>query len=393
MASMLVATGLAVLAAVLLVMRLLPPTVVTTEARDVAAPGELGLAATGVEGGGPVPEGVQIALIQLRTVDDLLGRLLVTSAVVLVVALALGTWLSWVVAGRLLRPVDQLAAAAREIDHGSLRPALDLGGRRDEIGRLAGTVREMVLRLDRSYQAQRRFAANASHELRTPLATTQAMLDVALADPDAVDVERFARQLREVNARSAGTVTALLALADAQAGDADVEPVDLADLVRAAVATVVPTGQESGTTLVTDLAPVVVDGDRALLGVLVDNLVGNAFRHGRPGGQVRVALRTDALVVENDGDLLDEAEVALFAEPFHRRAGRVQGSHGLGLALVAAVAERHGAELWLRPRDGGGLIVTVVFASGQGTARQAIERQSTERQGGARQGVERLGVA
>ena len=380
-AGMLVATGLSILGTVLLVMRLLPPAVVTTEVADVGESGDVDLVPHDGEGGeaarpwaesvapgadapgadGVVTDGVEVALIQLRTVDELLGQLLVTSAVVLVVALALGSWLSWVVAGRLLRPVVQLTDAAREIDHGSLHPSLDLGGRRDEIGRLAGTMRDMLLRLDRSYQAQRRFAANASHELRTPLATTQAVLDVALAAPDAVDVQQLAARLRALNARSAATVSALLTLADAASGDRDDEPVDLAALVATAVSTVAGAAQEAGSTVTTDLAPVSVRGDPVLLDVLVGNLVGNAVRHGRPGGTVHVRLHDAVLVVENDGDVLDPALVSSFTEPFFRGAGRVAGSHGLGLALVAAVAEAHGANLGLAPRAGGGLVATVTF--------------------------------
>lgn len=107
-------------------------------------------------------------------------------------------------------------------------------------------------------------------------------------------------------------------------------------------------------------------GDPALLGVLVENLVGNAVRYATDGGQVHVALRDATLVVENDGDELAPATVASFTEPFWRGAGRLAGSHGLGLALVSAVADAHGAALDLRPREGGGLLVTVAFAGRSG---------------------------
>ena len=301
---------------------------------------------------------------------DLLRVLLTTSLVVFVVVLALGAWLSWVLAGRLLRPLDHLADAAREAELGqtSRRPTLEhdrlaLAGPHDEFHRLASAFDDMLERLDGSYRAQQRFAANASHELRTPLATTQAMLDVALAEPQSVDVERLGTRLRETNTRSLRTVEALLTLADATAGQGDDRPVDLRELVVDALARAEPTAAAGGTTLVDDLEPAVVEGDPELLAALVTNLVDNALRHGRPGGRVEVVLRGRLLSVANDGDVLEPDEVARLTEAFHRGARRVHGAggHGLGLAIVQAVADRHRARLELVPRRAGGLRVDVEF--------------------------------
>ena len=124
-----------------------------------------------------------------------------------------------------------------------------------------------------------------------------------------------------------------------------------------------PTAAAAGTTLVDDLEPAVVEGDPALLAALVTNLVDNALRHGRPGGRVEVALRGRLLSVANDGDVLEPDEAARLTEAFHRGARRVHGAggHGLGLAIVQAVADRHGARLELVPRHAGGLRVDVEF--------------------------------
>ena len=303
--------------------------------------------------------------------DDLLRVLLTTSLVVLAVALVVGIWLSWVVAGRVLRPLDHLTRAARdaELGRGQRDAALDdrriaLAGPHDEFHRLAATFDDMLARLDASYEAQRRFAANASHELRTPLATTQAMLDVALAEPEAVDLPRLASRLRETNARSRDTVSALLTLAEAESGEVRREPVDLGPVVDAAVRAAGEEAAARGTTVEPPVAtstPVVVDGDPVLLQVLVGNLVGNAVRHGAPGGAVEVRLDAGCLRVVNDGEVLAPDEVERLHEPFHRGAGRVAGSHGLGLSIVTAVCERHDAELVLEARPQGGLSATVSF--------------------------------
>jgi len=318
-----------------------------------------------------VPAYAEPLQLSISGEDDLLRVLLTTSLVVLAVALVVGIWLSWVVAGRVLRPLDHLTRAARdaELGRGQRDAALDdrriaLAGPHDEFHRLAATFDDMLARLDASYEAQRRFAANASHELRTPLATTQAMLDVALAEPEAVDLPRLASRLRETNARSRDTVSALLTLAEAESGEVRREPVDLGPVVDAAVRAAGEEAAARGTAVGRPgrtSTPVVVDGDPVLLQVLVDNLVGNAVRHGAPGGTVEVRLDAGCLRVVNDGEVLAPDEVARLREPFHRRAGRVAGSHGLGLSIVTAVCERHDAELVLEARPQGGLSATVSF--------------------------------
>ena len=318
-----------------------------------------------------VPAYAEPLQLSISGEDDLLRVLLTTSLVVLAVALVVGIWLSWVVAGRVLRPLDHLTRAARdaELGRGQRDAALDdrriaLAGPHDEFHRLAATFDDMLARLDASYEAQRRFAANASHELRTPLATTQAMLDVALAEPEAVDLPRLASRLRETNARSRDTVSALLTLAEAESGEVRREPVDLGPVVDAAVRAAGEEAAARGTAVGRPgrtSTPVVVDGDPVLLQVLVDNLVGNAVRHGAPGGTVEVRLDPGCLRVVNDGEVLAPDEVERLHEPFHRRAGRVAGSHGLGLSIVTAVCERHDAELVLEARPQGGLSATVTF--------------------------------
>jgi len=376
--ALLVVVGGSIVASVVLVMTYLPRYEITALRTGTAGDGPLVSPGVPVDAADASVEPDTLSYqepvaLSISGEDDLLRVLLTTSLVVLAVVLVVGVWLSWVVAGRVLRPLDHLTRAARdaELGRGARDAALDdrriaLAGPHDEFHRLAATFDDMLERLDASYEVQRRFAANASHELRTPLATTQAMLDVALADPEAVDVRRLASRLRETNARSSETVAALLTLAEAESGDVRREPVDLGPVVDAAIRSAGEEAAARGTDVVRSgptSATVVVDGDPVLLRVLVDNLVGNAVRHGPPGGVVEVHLDAGLLRVVNDGEVLAPDEVARLHEPFHRSAGRVAGSHGLGLSIVTAVCERHGAELVLEARPQGGLSATVTFPS------------------------------
>jgi two-component system sensor histidine kinase VanS len=204
---------------------------------------------------------------------------------------------------------------------------------------------------------QERFVANASHELRTPLAVTATMLDVARADPE--QDNELLRRLQLTNARSVGLLEALLRLADANAVSASFEPVDLAQITRAALAEADP----GELTIEAELEPAMVTGDPALLAQVAANLVQNATRHGyttavvttRPDGTLRVS---------NDGALYSPQAAARLVEPFLRGNGRTRNEgYGLGLALVARITTLHSGTLSIVPRDGGGLVVTVAMPS------------------------------
>ena len=279
----------------------------------------------------------------------------------------------WFLAGRMLRPLAAVSDAARRAGQGSLTHRIDLPGPDDEFRGLADAFDEMLDRLQRSFEEQRRFTANASHELRTPQAVVKTMLQVARADPAGRDIEVLLERLAQVNDRSILTLESLLHLARAGDGGLRREPVDLAGVVEAAVASVADLAAASGVRLVVSTAPAAVTGDRELLAQLAGNLVRNAVVHGAAGGTASVRVAVDeaghpVLAVENDGDVLDPDAVSTLVEPFVRAAGRTRSGtgpagSGLGLAIVASVARAHGADLRLSPRPEGGLAVRVLFTA------------------------------
>ncbi|MGG7465396.1 HAMP domain-containing sensor histidine kinase [Plantibacter sp. YIM 135347] len=307
--------------------------------------------------------------------SDILNTLLVVSVIVLIV-LALGSsWAGWVISGRVLRPLQEINLAAQRAATGSFDHRVALTGPRDEITELSDTFDHMLERLDRSFHAHRRFAANASHELRTPLATTQTMLDVAARD-DELDLERtreLLSRLRTTNSRSIETVESLLDLADIGQREMDVEPIALTGLIEDVVIDAQDDAAERGITIDTDLAPAVVLGEATLVAQVVSNLVGNAIRHNHDGGTVSVRTRLTGgpdggapeLTITNTGTLVPESAIPMLTEPFYRDSGRVatgrQRSLGLGLAIVDSIVTAHNGTLALRPNDGGGLVAVVTF--------------------------------
>ncbi len=283
--------------------------------------------------------------------------------------------LGWLLAGRALRPVRQMTAAAQRISEDNLHERLAVTGPRDELKELGDTIDGLLERLEGAFTAQRRFVANASHELRTPLTTMRASLDVAVAKPEPVPPQTIALagRLRAELDRIDALLEAFLVLARAQhrqlPGYAAL-PLDyivgaaLADqaaAIRARNLTVQDTSGPGGAW---------VTGSQALLSRMVENVIDNAVRHNADGGWIRITTRTDgrraSLVVENGGQVLDQRQVDELAQPFRRlgadRIGTDKGS-GLGLSIVAAIADAHGGTLDLQARDGGGLRVCVELPS------------------------------
>ncbi|MGA2829379.1 MAG: HAMP domain-containing sensor histidine kinase [Streptosporangiaceae bacterium] len=289
-------------------------------------------------------------------------------AAIAVAAAAIG----WIIAGRVLRPLSTITAAARRIAASSLHERLALHGPDDELKELADTLDNLFARLEASFDAQRRFAANASHELRTPLTRERALLQVTLADPGATTGtwQAVSRELLASNAEQERLIEALLTLASSEAGTDESEPLDLAAIASATLAAARPAISRLGLNVQTDIQPAALDGDPLLLRQLVTNLIDNAVRHNIPGGDVRVATGTSGdravLSVTSSGPVIPPSEVDRLFQPFQRlglRPARRDGGYGLGLSIVRAIAAAHGATIGARARPGGGLAVDVTFSS------------------------------
>jgi signal transduction histidine kinase len=299
-------------------------------------------------------------------------QLLIASVIALAVIVAGAAVIGWFLAGRVLHPLSTITTAARRISATSLHERLALHGPDDELKELADTLDNLFARLEASFDAQRRFAANASHELRTPLTRERTLLQVTRADPAATTStwHDVSRELLASNAEQERLLEALLTLASSEAGPGRPEPLDLAAITSAALAAARPGISRLGLSVDADIQPAVLDGDPLLVQQLVTNLIDNAVRHNVPGGDVQVATGTDSghavLSVANSGQVIPPADVDRLFQPFQRlgpRPARRDGGHGLGLSIVRAIATAHGATVGARTRPEGGLAVDVSFFS------------------------------
>ncbi|MGW4156551.1 sensor histidine kinase [Micromonospora chersina] len=315
-----------------------------------------------------------------------LESLLTQGGVALLLISVVAVGFGWLIAGRALQPLHQITGTARRIaaaDAGGrgLHERIALRGPRDEVRELADTFDLMLERLDRSFDGQRRFVANASHELRTPLALNRSLLEVAMSRPGAsAELRQLGETLMAVNERHERLIDGLLTLADSEQQVVDRTPVDLAEIAGHLL------DQVAGTPALTvrrRLTPATTAGDPVLLERLTQNLVENAVRHNLPaGGEIDVSTGTvdgrATLVVVNTGPVVPSYEIETIFQPFRRlrhdrvaaprrngapdRAGAGRG-FGLGLSIVRAVAQAHGGAVHAQPREGGGLVVTVILPS------------------------------
>ncbi|HUA43935.1 MAG TPA: HAMP domain-containing sensor histidine kinase [Solirubrobacteraceae bacterium] len=224
--------------------------------------------------------------------------------------------------------------------------------------------------LEDSYRAQRQFVANASHELRAPLTRLRALSEVALASPEAnlASLRRAHERVLASEHHLEQLIDGLLALTRGQAGLEHRERLDLAALTSEAVLAreLQFSGRDLGVHTTLDPAP--TDGDPRLLERLITNLIDNAIRHNTPGGHIEITTGTrdrHAFVsISNTGPTIPPEQIQRLFQPFQRLDGartRHNHGHGLGLSIVQAIANAHHAELSARSRAEGGLSIVISF--------------------------------
>jgi signal transduction histidine kinase len=291
-----------------------------------------------------------------------LTQLLTYSLIGLVGVTVLAAAAGWIVAGRILRPVRRLTAAARAASEQNLSHRIALQGPRDELRELADTFDTMLERLDRAFTSQRQFIANASHELRTPLTVMRTAMDVVLAKPEPTrdELVSMTAEVRQAVDRAERLIDALLVLARNEQARALVDPLDLATVAEDALE-----GRGAGgITTITRLGEAPVTGDAVLLERLVNNLIDNAERYNVEGGTVEISTathdETSVLRVINTGPPVPADMVEHLFLPFTRLDDRIRhDGFGLGLTLVSSIAAVHGGTVAAAAGPAGGLDVSV----------------------------------
>ncbi|MEU9132117.1 HAMP domain-containing sensor histidine kinase [Kitasatospora sp. NPDC048540] len=298
-----------------------------------------------------------------QALNTLLRKALTALVCLAVIAFAAG----YAMAGRVLRPLGRITRTAREVAGSDLHRRIQLDGPDDELKELADTFDDMLQRLDRAFDSQRRFVANASHELRTPLAINRTLLEVQLSDPAASpDLQQLGKTLLATNERSEQLVEGLLLLARSDNELTDRRPVEIAEVAQRALEQIRTEAVSREVVLRPDLSPATVSGNGVLLERIALNLLQNAVRYNTPDGWVEISTRATPdgggeLVVSNTGPVVPGYELEHIFEPFRRVKGaertRSDKGVGLGLSIVRSVVRAHGGAIEASSRPGGGLTI------------------------------------
>jgi signal transduction histidine kinase len=299
---------------------------------------------------------LQIQITQLRAFE--LHELVVRSCVALGIMALISVALGWLVAGRVLRPVRTISAAARRIGAGNLHARLGLDGPHDEFHELAATLDDLLERLEAAFESQRRFVANA-------------LLERALRrhEPTEEFWRATCRRLLVSSQQQNRTIDALLTLARSEAGLSAPQTFELARVLDSVLLSPeLDLGADAPQVNVTELGRAPITGDPRLIERLVRNLIDNALRYNRPSGRVDVTVDDCSgravLIVANTGPTVPPGEIDHLFEPFQRltpaRSGNTGGT-GLGLSIVKAIADAHDATITATPHRHGGLRITVAF--------------------------------
>jgi heavy metal sensor kinase len=322
---------------------------------------------------GPVSPDLALAVAMTQEpVRGALRTLMVIFVLAFPAGLVLAAFGGSVMAGRLLRPVDVMAARAEKISAESLSSRLPVEDPRDEFGRMAGVINRMLARLEEAFERLRRFTADASHELRTPLTVIQSVGEVALQEnlDAAAYRDRIGSMLEEVG-RLSRLIDSLLTLTRADAGALAVrrQEIDAVRLVAQAVEDMRPLAEEKRQDLSLSAGgPILVRADEATLRLAVVNLLDNAIKYTPASGRIAAdaSLRDSEVVIEvsDNGPGIPAADADRIFDRFYRvdpsRTGQAGGA-GLGLAIAKWAVETNGGRIELESRETGGSTFRLVL--------------------------------
>lgn len=284
----------------------------------------------------------------------------------------------YILAGRLLRPIREIGAAAEKISDGDdLAARIELSEGRDELHRLADTFNNMFARLERSFEAEKQFTSDISHELRTPVTAALAQSEFALEEDCSPEEYRKALEvIRRQCLRMKSILEEMLSFSRLERMEklTDAEKIDFSELVSF-VCDEQSLRKENGITLSREIdEDVFVNGSYGLLTSMLENLISNAYRYGKENGNIKVSLKKDGdsavLSVADDGigippEIRDKIFLRFFRADQARTSGDSRYGVGLGLPMVKEIAKLHSAALSLESEEGKGSTFTITFPSAE----------------------------
>jgi signal transduction histidine kinase len=319
------------------------------------------------------PPGIQPAALVIaqstKQIDQALDGLVRTLGIAGPLALAVAAGGGIFLARRALKPVDDISRTAQEIEESDLSRRINVGTK-DELGRLAATLNEMIGRLERAFKRQKQFTSDASHELRAPLAVIEAESTLALQkERPAADYQQSLETISQESRQMSSLIDQLLTLARADAGKEqwNFTEVNMGKLISSLSTDVEVLCQERGLSFQPgQIQDLMVKGDEARLRELFMDLLDNAIRYTPAPGTVSVSLRPEGqmavALITDTGIGIPGEDIPFIFERFYRvdkSRSRAEGGTGLGLAISKHIAEAHGGRIEVKSEIGVGSTFSV----------------------------------
>lgn len=271
----------------------------------------------------------------------------------------------WLLLSGVLVPLAEIAATARRIREGRFEERIDVARTDTEFSEMAGTINEMLDRLDAIRLSQSRFNADVAHQLMNPIHAILLESDAAATAPRVQeDLAAALGRVGELGRRIEAICEVLLAYSRSAALDPTrLQPVDLEPIIDAAIERTAARARNRGITIVPPSSGVVVKGDASLLEEVFVNLLVNAEEHSPAGGRIEIEADADShgfrVAVVDHGGGVSAADLPKLFERFH--SGKPSGGHGIGLALTRSILRSHGGDVVYTATPGGGATFTVRF--------------------------------
>ena len=301
--------------------------------------------------------------VMVANASQIVRVVLVKSLILMTALVVVGLAGIWFAIRKGLQPVAKLSRDIAEIDEKSLDTLLPIPDSKDEIAELTNSFNHMLMRLNGSFEAQKRFSATAAHELKTPLAAIISNVEVLELDdiPDYDECLETISVVRDNALRMENLIQDLLR-AYSNGCEHKNETCDLREMCEKSGEVCLKQDDKRITFEVE--GELNVSGDPLLLERAVSNLIANAFRYNRKEGSVKVLLNEDSLIVKDTGVGIPEKDLDKILEPFYcvnKSRSRELGGSGLGLSIAKQILDDHQAVLSISSECGVGTEVTVYF--------------------------------
>ncbi|MEQ1905441.1 MAG: heavy metal sensor histidine kinase [Pirellulaceae bacterium] len=288
---------------------------------------------------------------QLSQLTWLATQLVLIGGGVLSIGLAGGWWM----AGRAIKPIEQIHQTAARINSSNLSERINLETTDQELRELATILNSMLNRLEQSFEQQNRFTADASHELRTPLTVLLSHTELALSrQRTPAEYQDALATIQRAGLRMKALTEDLLVLARANAGKLELrrDEINLRILAEEAAKMFQPISAQRSITLTTSGVDACCLGDKSRISQIIANLLNNAIQYNHEGGEVEIFTKTRdghaVLGVRDSGEGIPESELPRLFDPFYRvdtSRSRNLGGSGLGLAICKRIVDAHGGEI------------------------------------------------